>query len=45
MYFWLSKDAVKSTIADSFDATNVDTWVYKSAQDKVKYTVHGSINR
>ena len=39
-----SKDAVKSTIADSFDATNADTWVYKSAQDKVKYTVHGSIN-
>ena len=39
-----SKDAVKSTIAESFDATNVDTWVYKSAQDKVKYTVHGSIN-
>ena len=39
-----SKDAVKSTIAESFDAANVDTWISKSSQDKVKYTVHGSIN-
>ena len=23
---------------------NVDTWISKSSQDKVKYTVHGSIN-
>ena len=37
-----SKDAVKSTIAESFDATNVDTWVYKSAQDKVKYKIGNS---